>query len=1234
MNIITKIENRQNMKKLILIISFLRLLPLNSQMVINTSQNPSQIIVHPIAIDFVPGTSVTPADNTSLFEAKIYGYTAGQSQPSKSINGDQNYIKTTIYRGAYLANPLVSISYFDGLGKAMQAIQLRQSTSGMDIIAPFLYDNYGRKNKEYLPYASSSSSLEFRDNALSEVTNFYNQPLFENTANPYSEKSMENAPMESVLKLAAPGNPWAMGSGHEVKMDYLTNDANEVRIYKINSSWSAPLGYYEISWLESGANYYPENSLVKNVQKDENWTSGNDHTTVEYKNKNGRTVLKRSYNEGESYDTYYVYDPFGNLSVVIPPKANGDVQASALYGLCFLYRYDQKDRLVEKKMPGKAWEYLVYDKLDRLVASGPVYSPFRDQAGQKGWIIQKYDALNREVYSLWYPSYTNRLALQVSYDNATVFHEKSTNSVIDWVITGYSNQVFPTSGTSLLSVNYYDNYTFPNAPLLLTGQVEGQAISPLTKTLSTGSWVRVPTISTERLAEQSYTFYDEKARPIRTFMTNHLGGYTQKDLQLDFMGKTLKTVTKHKRIISSLDLMIVDFFSYNAQDQLETHTQQIGSNAPQLITKYIYDELGKMVAKKIGGTDVTGAGALQKIDYSYNIRGWLKKINDPNNLSPSPDEHDLFAYKLNYESVDNTLGGIVSPLYNGNISEAYWKSSSDNVMRKYGYQYDALSRLKIAKYQKPGTTIPVPNSYDEAMTYDKAGNILTMYRNTGLYEESQSPGTNPLFETIDNLEYTYSSTNPNQLIKVLDKSGHNLGFKETADIGVSVVNGTRQDTTNDYLYDEFGNMTQDLNKNIQQIKYNHLNLPIDIIMDNNKHIVYEYNAHGDKTTKLVYDGTSTTPIRTDYLEGFQYLNTQLDFFSHEEGYIKQNSGTYSYVYHLLDHLGNVRMSFKQGANGLEVMQENHYYPFGLKHEGYATSNLQPSYLYRYNGKEYQQEFGLNQYDYGARFYMADIGRWGVVDPLAHKLPSYSPYSAMANNPIMFFDPDGAFPYTFHIRAFAPPGAFKGTGFHDDNRGFSTSMSATSRIKQNFTIDPTKQTFTGGAPTNDPTIWNGASLTASDKGGASASFGKNSFGSATAGISANFEGSNPFFAGAAPDIEVSSAISITENLKTNQVFVALDISSKQFPATEGLMQDNAGNTLLLAGAAAYGSAGNLVNADKKKAATVDLIIGINNKGVFQNVTMGGKTYTLEEFNKLGTAKPAGPLPREDKDKGGN
>lgn len=247
--------------------------------------------------------------------------------------------------------------------------------------------------------------------------------------------------------------------------------------------------------------------------------------------------------------------------------------------------------------------------------------------------------------------------------------------------------------------------------------------------------------------------------------------------------------------------------------------------------------------------------------------------------------------------------------------------------------------------------------------------------------------------------------------------------------------------------------------------------------------------------------------------------------------------------------------------------------------------------------------------------------------LPEEAPQYSSYTFGFSNPILFFDPNGAFPYTFHVRAFAPPGAFTGTGFHDDRRGFSTNVDASSRIRQAFTVDPTAKTYSGGNATSDATYWNDINVgTASNEGAiTSIEFDKNSAGNPTAYLSSSFEGSNPAFQGAAPDIEVSSAVSITENLKAGQLHVSLDLSSKQFPATEALIQDSKGNSIFLAGAAAFGGAGNLFTADKKPVSSINLIIGINDKGIFQNVTLGGKTYSIEDFNKLNTSKPAGPFP---------
>jgi RHS repeat-associated protein len=160
------------------------------------------------------------------------------------------------------------------------------------------------------------------------------------------------------------------------------------------------------------------------------------------------------------------------------------------------------------------------------------------------------------------------------------------------------------------------------------------------------------------------------------------------------------------------------------------------------------------------------------------------------------------------------------------------------------------------------------------------------------------------------------------------------------------------------------------------------------------------------------------------------------------------------VYQYKDHLGNVRLSYsdKSGDNTIqsstEIIEETNYYPFGLAHKGYNQKNdaLMKDYKYQYNSKELQDELGLNVYDYGARTYMPDLGRWMQSDPLINDLDftfnpndideddstqveiayhttlgngggiynrdNLNPYAYGYNDPVRFDDPDGRCPNCF------------------------------------------------------------------------------------------------------------------------------------------------------------------------------------------------------------------------------
>jgi RHS repeat-associated protein len=1004
-----------------------------------TNHSVATVSLPPMTIGYIPnGQTATPcllyvdgngqlmissnSTAVSAFNGTLNcAYTYPGNPYYTAVSSGENYVKTTEYlTDQESGDKRINTTYYDGLGRPKQSIQNGQLGVGISMITPISYDIYGRQAKEYLSYPAPTTTAQYYVSATSDVLNY---SLYVGQY-PYSEKAYEPSPLNRILKQSAPGTDWSMGSGHEIKFDYKTNTANEVKFFKAatNSSYGISLTNF------SGTVFYNANELYKTITYDENSAINpleSNGSIIEYKNKEGQLVLKRTYSTvgtgttNVALDTYYVYDNFGNLTYVIPPKADNSVTPQVLDDLCYQYKYDYNNRLIEKKLPGKQWEFMVYDKLNRIVMTGPAFSPFQDNPNV-GWNITKYDGFDRQVYTGWYSGHqadsANRIALQVIQDSPlTVVNESRGTAIqINYVSVAYTNNTEPKTAFNVLTVNYYDDYTFPNAAPLVS-PVETQSILTNVKTLPTGTWVRALTSEGEFNGESTTFFYDSKARIISKYAKNYLGGFTQVKLNLDFTGKTIYTVTTHNRsLTASPSITIKEAFTYDALDNVTSHTHQINGGDIVRLAQNTYNSVAQLASKKVGNL-YSNPSPLQNVHYTYNMRGWLTDINktggdptvDPTPLSQGGDPTDLFAFKINYNTTEGNVAGIV-PLYNGNISETYWRTSNDNICRKYGYQYDNANKLRNAVYQKPYTS--QPNSYGESMNYDKNGNIMALSR-TGEYDDTVYT------LTTDDLVYSYGVNNDNstnQLFKVVDNSNNPNGFQDSA-----------ANTVNDFAYDANGNMTADANKRITSVIYNHLNLPLKIIFNNlqTQKIDYIYDAAGVKLKKIVTQPTEVGSV--DYLSGFQYSNGVLDFLPTGEGYVKNTvvagNNVYSYVFNYTDHLGNVRVSYgRDENNNLRILDENNYYPFGLIHKNYNLSKfiytkiggavgLLPGvsgYKHKFNGKELQDELGLNVYDYGARMYMPDVARWGSTDGKAELYFGTSPYVYAKNTPIQAIDPDG------------------------------------------------------------------------------------------------------------------------------------------------------------------------------------------------------------------------------------
>ena len=767
----------------------------------------------PPGLSFDSATGIISGTPTGVFPATLYTVTAsnaggsstatftlGVAQPSTTGIWDQNYIMTFTNKDpnhttaqqvtSAILDPTkvnTNILYFDGLGRPLQNVEVFGSPSLWDIVTPFAYDSFGREAKKYLPYAAQfGANGVYRSTSITDQLNFYHpggtgqsgdQLPVGHVRNPYpySITVFEPSPLNRVQQQGFPGNPWqptsSPGTEHTIRTVYGTNNsdqANNVTTGFAVRSFKVEVGSPSHVRNLSSNGYYGEGELYLTIVKDENWqdSDGKNGTVEEYKDDDGKTVLKRQFNQKsgniEVLSTYYLYDHLGNLSFVLPPGANPDAgvpDATALDNFCYHYRYDGRNRLIEKKLPGKGWEHMVYNKLDQLVLS---QDSLQRAAGQ--WHFTKYDARGRKVMTGIYAGSGDRAYWQTAVDaQVHLWESRESNNGTD-----YTNNTIPTANVARwLTFSYYDDYDFRGMYAELPPSV---GASGMIKGLPTG----YRTYRDDGTAsEWSMLYYDDYGRVWETVSTNHLGGTDRVVNSYRFDGLLENSTRIH--VNGGVTTNIATSFTYDHMGRRKITSQSINGAAATELSRMDYNEIGQLRTKQLHN-------GLQSTNYSYNERGWLKSSSSPQ-----------FSISLQYND------GIY-PQYNGNISGQSFINNGSNA---FTYQYDRLNRL---------TSATAGNNLGEAISYDVMGNITSLTRdgfgtnNYGSYTGNRLNGING----FTNSSYSYDG---NGNLKTDTQKGitnisyNHLNLPQTITAPVTLV----------YSYDANGKKLRELSLGSSQV---------------------------------------------------------------------------------------------------------------------------------------------------------------------------------------------------------------------------------------------------------------------------------------------------------------------------------------------------------------------------------------------------------------------------------
>ena len=833
---------------------------------------------------------------------------------------------------------ITDITYYNGLGLPSQTTNVRASVNGYNIVTPIVYDALLRSDATaYLPFEATYYSDEEElpnSTAISEQRNYYEERYSSDYERSFTEKVYEASPLGRVRKQALPGYM----KDFEVlytEFDYRTNDTDEVRWLAVGVDGELVCeGCHDAGTLSCTVTTDPDGHIVQS------FTDGL-----------GRTLLSRTFDDDEPIDTYSVYDDYGRLRWVVTPEGSYLLSDSLTVPVdddfaekyCYVYTYNDRGLMTEKRMPGREAEYMRYDEGDRLRVSQD-----GNLRAKKQWISYSYDALGRVQ--------EQSLAVEAELIPIRSQAGVSIGEPIESVEPPYLGSSVP------LRKYVYD--TYPSE--VQAAGLDFQPIEGLTATdgeslrydNATGSltYEKLAVLANDTISgyHQRACYYDYKGRVIQTVERDTEDGILCTSQRYDFVGNLIAQRESYTRAGKTDD--IDRTFTYDDRSRLLSETTQV-NGGEEAVVYYEYDELGRLAARRLG--EGTSAIAEQS---EYDIRSWLTKKSS-----------ELFSMSLGHS-------------YTGNITSWQWQHkgdpSGDGPQNRYEFTYDDLSRLtNTDQYVNNEKT---RQNVERCLSYDRNGNLQTFIR----YENGAC---------VSNSSYNYSG---NRLVSYCPGT-----VFEREDVGIGEIIVPKKGivfplTVQLHEYDANGNVTKDWERGLD-MSYNCLNL-LEYAADNDANAInYCYLADG---TKLSVTDTEENGLY--YLGSLVYekhANTiGLESAAFSGGRIVATSGNDTEVrYSLTDHLGSVRVVATDKDN---VLERNDYQPFGNRWD--TASRPVSDNRDRFNGKEDQSFAGLPFSDYGARMYDYERGRWLTQDRFAEKYYSIGQYNYCAGNPVNYIDIKG------------------------------------------------------------------------------------------------------------------------------------------------------------------------------------------------------------------------------------